>query len=51
MDKLTRDRGKTIRVSIDAKDYIKGEKIKQAEWNGREIRNGMRFEIELDDNT
>lgn len=38
--KLTKERGKYIRVTMDAKDYIRGAEIKAIKWNGREIRNG-----------
>lgn len=39
--KLERERGKTIRVPIEAKDYAtRGRDVRLVEWNGREIRNG-----------
>lgn len=38
MDKLARERGDSIRLNYDAKEYI--EKIGSIKWNGREIRNG-----------
>lgn len=40
MQKLTRDRGKFMRISMDAKDYIRGNEVRSVKWNGREIRNG-----------
>jgi hypothetical protein len=41
MDKLQKDRGDYIRLSIDAKEYIESSKMMKAvKWNGREIRNG-----------
>lgn len=43
IDKLIKDRGKTIRVSIDAKDFIKGKQLREVKWNGREIRNGTYY--------
>lgn len=39
-DKLQRERGDTIRLNIDAKEYIRGADMRAVEWNGREIRNG-----------
>jgi hypothetical protein len=42
MDKLIEDRGRFIRISIDAKDFIKGKQLREVRWNGREIRNGTR---------
>jgi SpoVK/Ycf46/Vps4 family AAA+-type ATPase len=44
IDKLTKDRGSSMRVSIDAKDFIKGKQMKELKWNGREIRNGAYFD-------
>lgn len=38
--KLTKERGKYIRVTVDAKDYIRGAEVRAVKWNGREIRNG-----------
>lgn len=40
MQKLTKDRGKFMRISMDAKDYIRGNEVRSVKWNGREIRNG-----------
>jgi SpoVK/Ycf46/Vps4 family AAA+-type ATPase len=40
IDKLTKDRGHWMRVSIDAKDFIRGREMREVKWNGREIRNG-----------
>lgn len=41
MDKLGKERSKTMRVTYDAKEYIKrNEDLKAVKWNGREIRNG-----------
>ncbi|KAG9228393.1 P-loop containing nucleoside triphosphate hydrolase protein [Amylocarpus encephaloides] len=39
IDKLIKDRGSTIRISMDAKDFIAGKAMKELKWNGREIRN------------
>lgn len=47
MKKLIQDRGSFIRVSLDAKDYIKGKEIKEVKWNGREIRNGRIIETKI----
>lgn len=41
--KLTKERGKYIRITMDAKDYIRGAEIRAVKWNGREIRNGEIF--------
>lgn len=40
MQKLTRERGKYIRITTDAKEYIRGAEVRAVRWNGREIRNG-----------
>jgi hypothetical protein len=42
MDKLKKERGSSIRLSIEAKEYIAGSQIKEVKWNGREIRNGTK---------
>ncbi|KFX93902.1 hypothetical protein O988_06576 [Pseudogymnoascus sp. VKM F-3808] len=47
IDKLIRERGKTIRVSIDAKDFIKGKQVREVKWNGREIRNAFQTAVAL----
>jgi SpoVK/Ycf46/Vps4 family AAA+-type ATPase len=39
INKLAKERGDTIRLNIDAKDYIRGKEIQALELNGREIRN------------
>jgi hypothetical protein len=39
-DKLQRERGDSIRLNIDAKEYIRGAEMRAVKWNGREIRNG-----------
>jgi hypothetical protein len=47
IDKLIKERGPSsgapirFRVSIDAKEFIKGREMKEVKWNGREIRNGI----------
>jgi hypothetical protein len=46
IDKLIEDRGSFIRVSIDAKDFIRGKQIKEVKWNAREIRNGTWLMVE-----
>lgn len=40
IDKLSRERGDTMRLTIDAKEYIQSTKKHGINWNGREIRNG-----------
>lgn len=40
LDKLAKDRGDSIRLNIDAKEYIRGSEVRELEWNGRDIRNG-----------
>lgn len=44
MQKLARERGKFMRISMDAKDYIRSNEVRSVKWNGREIRNGE-FEL------
>ena len=39
-DKLARERGDYMRLNMDAKEYLRHEKVKAIKWNGREIRNG-----------
>lgn len=40
IDKLERERGDYIRLSLKAEEYIEGDEIKAVKWNGRDIRNG-----------
>lgn len=40
MQKLTKERGKFMRISTAAKDYIGGNEVRSVKWNGREIRSG-----------
>lgn len=40
MQKLTKERGKFLRISMDAKDYVRSNEVRSVKWNGREIRNG-----------
>lgn len=40
VNKLKKERGDTMRLTMDAKDYINGKEMRKLEWNGREIRNG-----------
>ncbi|KAF8846682.1 hypothetical protein BDZ45DRAFT_812136 [Acephala macrosclerotiorum] len=47
IDKLMKDRGSSIRVSIDAKDFIKGRRMKGLKWNGRDIRNAFQTAVAL----
>lgn len=45
--KLARERMKSIRVTIGAKDYIKGSAIRNLDLNGREIRNAFQTAVAL----
>ncbi|KAK7710327.1 hypothetical protein SLS64_005912 [Diaporthe eres] len=47
MQKLTKDRGKFMRISMDAKDYIRGNEVRSVKWNGREIRNAFQTAVSL----
>jgi SpoVK/Ycf46/Vps4 family AAA+-type ATPase len=47
IDKLQRDRGSSIRVSIDAKEFIRGKAMREVRWNGREIRNAFQTAVAL----
>ncbi|KAE9365610.1 P-loop containing nucleoside triphosphate hydrolase protein [Stipitochalara longipes BDJ] len=47
IDKLMKDRGHSIRVSIDAKDFIRGREMREVKWNGREIRNAFQTAVAL----
>ncbi|EHK97884.1 hypothetical protein M7I_6382 [Glarea lozoyensis 74030] len=47
IDKLARDRGQSIRVSIDAKEFIRGKAMREVRWNGREIRNAFQTAVAL----
>lgn len=40
IEKLAKERGDSIRLNIDAKEYIRGAEVRALEWNGRDIRNG-----------
>ncbi|TLD11882.1 hypothetical protein PspLS_11309 [Pyricularia sp. CBS 133598] len=55
ISKLDRDRGDTMRLNLNAREYIEGKEIRDLQWNGREIRNAFQtavalaeFESELD---
>lgn len=39
-DKLKRERGDSIRLNIEAREYLQGSTLRALKWNGREIRNG-----------
>ncbi|KUI53387.1 Protein MSP1 [Cytospora mali] len=45
--KLTKERGKYIRISLDAKEYISGKEVQAVKWNGREIRNAFQTAVSL----
>ncbi|OJJ42804.1 hypothetical protein ASPZODRAFT_136934 [Penicilliopsis zonata CBS 506.65] len=47
MDKLQRERGDCLRLTIDAKEYIRGERMRAVKWNGREIRNAFQTAVAL----
>lgn len=47
IDKLARERGETIRLTIDAKEYIKSTRKQGLKWNGREIRNAFQTAVAL----
>lgn len=40
IDKLATERGDYMRLNIDAKEYLRGFKLRDLKWNGREIKNG-----------
>jgi hypothetical protein len=46
-DKLQRERGDSIRLNIDAKEYIRGAEMRAVKWNGREIRNALQTAVAL----
>jgi hypothetical protein len=46
MDKLARDRGDSLRLNIDAKEYLRSSTVKAIKWNGREIRNGKSRQLQ-----
>ncbi|KPM34603.1 hypothetical protein AK830_g11966 [Neonectria ditissima] len=43
IDKFAREKGGSMRLNIDAKEYIRGAEMRAVQWNGREIRNGKSF--------
>ena len=45
--KLKEDRGKEIVISEEAREFIESPKMEEANWNGREIRNGTSCIIPL----
>ncbi|KAF9871018.1 ATPase [Colletotrichum karsti] len=45
--KLARERGETIRLTIDAKEYIEATQKHGIKWNGREIRNAFQTAVAL----
>lgn len=46
-DKLQRERGDSLRLNIDAKEYIRSAQMRAVEWNGREIRNALQTAVAL----
>ncbi|TDZ54529.1 ATPase family AAA domain-containing protein 3B [Colletotrichum trifolii] len=47
IDKLARERGDTMRLTIDAKEYIESMRKQGIKWNGREIRNAFQTAVAL----
>ncbi|KAF5500539.1 Lon protease [Colletotrichum siamense] len=47
IDKLGRERGETIRLTMDAKEYIESTRMQALKWNGREIRNAFQTAVAL----
>ncbi|KAF2432110.1 P-loop containing nucleoside triphosphate hydrolase protein [Tothia fuscella] len=47
IDKLAQERGESIRLNLDAKDYIQGKEMREIRWNGREIRNAFQTAVTL----
>ncbi|KAK2049546.1 hypothetical protein LZ31DRAFT_456667, partial [Colletotrichum somersetense] len=47
IDKLTRERGDTMRMTIDAKEYIASTRKHGIKWNGREIRTAFQTAVAL----
>ncbi|KAI8315176.1 Lon protease [Colletotrichum sp. SAR11_240] len=47
IDKLARERGETIRLTMDAKEYIESTRMQSLKWNGREIRNAFQTAVAL----
>ncbi|KAF0322177.1 ATPase [Colletotrichum asianum] len=47
INKLVRERGETIRLTIDAKEYIESTRMQGLKWNGREIRNAFQTAVAL----
>ncbi|KAH6676509.1 ATPase [Halenospora varia] len=47
VNKLIKDRGATIRLSMDAKDFIAGKAMRELKLNGREIRNAFQTAVAL----
>lgn len=47
INRLSKERQKEIRVTLGAKEFIKGPKIKSLDLNGREIRNAFQTAVAL----
>ncbi|KAI8263968.1 hypothetical protein K4K58_012585 [Colletotrichum sp. SAR11_239] len=47
IDKLAREKGETMRLTIDAKEYIESTRKQGLKWNGREIRNAFQTAVAL----
>ncbi|KAH9227104.1 hypothetical protein K456DRAFT_1902670 [Colletotrichum gloeosporioides 23] len=47
IDKLAREKGETMRLTMDAKEYIESTRKQGLKWNGREIRNAFQTAVAL----
>ncbi|KAI0514731.1 P-loop containing nucleoside triphosphate hydrolase protein [Xylaria bambusicola] len=47
VDKLSKERGNSMRLNLNAKEYIRGNEMRALKWNGREIRNAFQTAVSL----
>ncbi|KAF2143197.1 uncharacterized protein K452DRAFT_247570 [Aplosporella prunicola CBS 121167] len=47
VQKLIKERKGYMRITIDAKQYLKGNEMRAVKWNGREIRNAFQTAVAL----
>ncbi|KAK7413764.1 hypothetical protein QQX98_007331 [Neonectria punicea] len=47
INKLAREKSESMRLNIDAKEYIRGAEMRAVKWNGREIRNAFQTAVAL----
>ncbi|KAI1122744.1 P-loop containing nucleoside triphosphate hydrolase protein [Nemania abortiva] len=47
IEKLEKERSDSMRLNIDAKEYIRGSDMRALAWNGREIRNAFQTAVSL----